>query len=214
MCLSSYTTMVATAGQSEIDMRYGTLVEWPIASKIYKYLVKNVARREWLDRHVYAQAAVRRQVGCTYTRACGVARTTSFTMSPDTPSSRTRQSTTSVACWPTRRRSWRLWHQLRAPIAGWCPDLRHPSTWRTHSATGRRLHRASVYSKSPKAKRVEFRAPDPAANPYLCLPLLMAGLDQCPESDRSGEPMDKDLCYLPAEELGKWKRVPGSLPRY
>jgi len=72
--------------------------------------------------------------------------------------------------------------------------------------------RIPVYSKSPKAKRVEFRAPDPACNPYLCFAaLLMAGLDGVQNQIDPGEPMDKDLYDLPPEEALKVKQVPGSL---
>jgi len=72
--------------------------------------------------------------------------------------------------------------------------------------------RIPMYSKSPKAKRVEFRAPDPSANPYLCFAaLLMAGLDGVQNQIDPGEPMDKDLYDLPPEEAIKIKQVPGSL---
>ena len=72
--------------------------------------------------------------------------------------------------------------------------------------------RIPVYSKSPKAKRVEFRAPDPSCNPYLCFAaLLMAGLDGVQNRIDPGEPMDKDLYGLPPEEAKLVKQVPGSL---
>jgi glutamine synthetase len=72
--------------------------------------------------------------------------------------------------------------------------------------------RIPVYSKSPKAKRIEFRAPDPSCNPYLCFAaLLMAGLDGVQNRIDPGEPVDKDLYELPAEEARLIKQVPGSL---
>jgi len=72
--------------------------------------------------------------------------------------------------------------------------------------------RIPVYSKSPKAKRVEFRAPDASCNPYLCFAaLLMAGLDGVQNRIDPGEPIDKDLYELPAEEAKMIKQVPGSL---
>jgi glutamine synthetase len=72
--------------------------------------------------------------------------------------------------------------------------------------------RIPVYSKSEKAKRIEFRAPDPSCNPYLCFSaLLMAGLDGIQNKIDPGEPVDKDLYELPVEELKKIKQVPGSL---
>jgi glutamine synthetase len=72
--------------------------------------------------------------------------------------------------------------------------------------------RIPVYSKSPRAKRIEFRAPDPSCNSYLCFAaLLMAGLDGVQNRIDPGEPMDKDLYELPPEEAGLVKQVPGSL---
>ena len=72
--------------------------------------------------------------------------------------------------------------------------------------------RIPVYSSTPKAKRVEFRPPDPSANPYLTFAaLLMAGLDGIQNQIDPGEPMDKDLYDLPPEEAAKVKQVPGSL---
>jgi len=72
--------------------------------------------------------------------------------------------------------------------------------------------RIPVYSKNPKAKRIEFRPPDPSANPYLCFAaMLMAGIDGIQNQIDPGEPMDKDLYDLPPEEAAKIKQVPGSL---
>jgi glutamine synthetase len=72
--------------------------------------------------------------------------------------------------------------------------------------------RIPVYSKSPRAKRIEFRAPDPSCNPYLCFSaLLMAGLDGVQNRFDPGEPVDKDLYELPVDEARKIKQVPGSL---
>ncbi len=68
------------------------------------------------------------------------------------------------------------------------------------------------FAESPKAKRVEARFPDPAANPYLCFAaLLMAGLDGIQNKIDPGEAMDKNLYDLPAEELAGIPTVCGSL---
>ncbi|HEY9037749.1 MAG TPA: type I glutamate--ammonia ligase [Roseovarius sp.] len=68
------------------------------------------------------------------------------------------------------------------------------------------------WTESPKAKRVEARFPDPAANPYLCFSaLLMAGLDGIKNKIDPGEAMDKNLYDLPAEELKGIPTVSGSL---
>jgi glutamine synthetase len=72
--------------------------------------------------------------------------------------------------------------------------------------------RIPTFSESPKAKRVEYRPPDPSANPYLCYTaILMAGLDGVLNKVDPGEPMDKNLYELPPEELAKVPQVPGSL---
>ena len=71
-------------------------------------------------------------------------------------------------------------------------------------------------SENPKAKRVEFRPPDPAANPYLLFAaLLMAGLDgirnEIEPSDHGYGPVDKDLYSMSEAELREIHSVPGSL---
>ena len=72
--------------------------------------------------------------------------------------------------------------------------------------------RIPVYSKSPKAKRIEFRAPDPSANPYLTFAaLLMAGLDGVKNKIEPPKPMDVDLYDLEPEERKHVKSTPGSL---
>ena len=68
------------------------------------------------------------------------------------------------------------------------------------------------WAESPKAKRVEARFPDPAANPYLCFAaLLMAGLDGIKSKIDPGPAMDKDLYDLPPEELADIPTVCASL---
>ena len=72
--------------------------------------------------------------------------------------------------------------------------------------------RIPVYSRSPKSKRIEFRCPDPSANPYLCFAAqLMAGLDGIQQRIDPGEPLDKDLYDLEPEEAARVKSTPGSL---
>ena len=69
-----------------------------------------------------------------------------------------------------------------------------------------------MYSASPKAKRVEFRPPDPSSNPYLAFSaMLMAGLDGIEKETDPGQPLDKDIYDLGPEELAKVPSMPGSL---
>jgi glutamine synthetase len=72
--------------------------------------------------------------------------------------------------------------------------------------------RIPLYSKSPKAKRLEFRCPDPSCNPYLAFSaMLMAGLDGIQNRIEPPKPLDRDLYDLPPEELAQVPQVPGSL---
>src|SRR5215217_2076656 len=72
--------------------------------------------------------------------------------------------------------------------------------------------RIPCYSSSPKARRVEFRAPDPTANPYLAFAaLLMAGLDGIQRKLEPPTPIDEDLYELHDERKKTIKTVPGSL---
>jgi glutamine synthetase len=69
-----------------------------------------------------------------------------------------------------------------------------------------------VYYKTPAAKRVEFRSPDPSCNPYLAFAaMLLAGLDGVKNKIEPPDPIDKDLYDLPPEEASQVKQVPGSL---
>ncbi|MYD62953.1 MAG: type I glutamate--ammonia ligase [Gemmatimonadetes bacterium] len=72
--------------------------------------------------------------------------------------------------------------------------------------------RLPMYSQSPKAKRVEFRCPDPSANPYLAFAaMLMAGLDGIQNKIHPGDPLDKNLYDLEPEEAASIPQTPGSL---
>src|SRR5271165_2376450 len=72
--------------------------------------------------------------------------------------------------------------------------------------------RIPMYSASPKAKRVEFRPPDPSSNPYLAFAaMLMAGLDGIENKIDPGPPLDKDIYELGPEEMARVPSMPGSL---
>ena len=81
-----------------------------------------------------------------------------------------------------------------------------------YSARNRSASCRIPHSVSPKAKRVEVRFPDPTANPYLAFAaMLMAGLDGIQNKIHPGDPMDKDLYDLPADELKDIPTVCASL---
>src|SRR5207244_5466762 len=72
--------------------------------------------------------------------------------------------------------------------------------------------RIPTYSANPKSKRIEFRTPDAAANPYIAFSaLLLAGLDGIQSRIDPGDPLDKNLYELPPEELANVPSVPDSL---
>jgi glutamine synthetase len=72
--------------------------------------------------------------------------------------------------------------------------------------------RIPTYSSSPKARRIEFRAPDPSCNPYLAFSaMLMAGLDGVQNKIEPPAPLDADIYELSPEEKANVKGTPGSL---
>lgn len=204
---------VATAGQCEIDMRYNTMVTMADSVMKYKYFVKNVARKNGLTAtfmpkplfgdngsgmHVH-QSLWKGEKNIFYDPS-GYAQISDLAKYYIGGLIKHSSALLALAA-PTTNSYRRLVPGYEAPV-----NLAYSQ--RNRSA----ICRIPVYSKSYKAKRIEFRAPDPTSNPYLCLPaLLMAGLDGIQNRIDPGEPMDKDLYSLPPEEAKKIKQVPGSL---
>ncbi len=204
---------VATAGQSEIDMRFDTMLKMADNTMIYKYIVKNVARENGLTAtfmpkplfgdngsgmHVH-QSLWDGSSNLFYDTA-GYASLSD--MAKYYIGGLLKHAPALLAiCAPTTNSYRRLVPGFEAPV-----NLAYSQ--RNRSA----ICRIPVYSKSPKAKRIEFRAPDPSANPYLTFAaLLMAGLDGIQNRIDPGGPADKDLYELPPEEAKLIKQVPGSL---
>jgi glutamine synthetase len=72
--------------------------------------------------------------------------------------------------------------------------------------------RIPMYSDNPKAKRLEFRCPDPSCNGYLMFSaLLMAMLDGIKSKIKPGKPLDRDIYHMTKEELSKYDTTPASL---
>ncbi len=204
---------VATAGQAEIDMRFDTLVRMADKLITYKYIVKNVARMNGMTAtfmpkplfgdngsgmHVH-QSLWNGDKNMFYDEA-GYAQLSDMAKYYIGGLLKHSSALLALAA-PTTNSYRRLVPGYEAPV-----NLAYSQ--RNRSA----ICRIPVYSKSPKSKRIEFRAPDPACNPYLCFAaLLMAGLDGIQNRIDPGEPIDKDLYELPWEEAKKIKQVPGSL---
>ena len=113
---------------------------------------------------------------------------------------------------PTPRPSWPSRPRPPTATSGWCPGYEAPVNLVYSQRNRSAACRIPLYSKSPKAKRVEFRCPDPSCNPYLAFSaILMAGLDGVQNKIEPPDPVDKDLYDLPPEELAQVPTVPGSL---
>jgi glutamine synthetase len=204
---------VATAGQCEIDMHFDSLVRMADNVMIYKYMVKNVARQNGLTAtfmpkplfgdngsgmHVH-QSLWKSGVNLFFDDA-GYAQLSD--MARYYIGGLLKHAPALLALVAPGTNSY------RRLVPGYEAPVNLAYSQRNRSA----VCRIPVYSKSPKAKRIEFRAPDPTCNPYLCCAaLLMAGLDGIQNRIDPGEPMDKDLYGLPPEEARLIKQVPGSL---
>ncbi len=204
---------VATAGQAEIDIRFGPLTRIADSLMIYKYIVKNVARQHGLTATFMPKPLFEDNGSGMHTHQslwkgdtniffdeAGYAQISETAKYYIGGLLRHAPALLALAA-PTTNSYRRLVPGFEAPV-----NLAYSQ--RNRSA----ICRIPVYSKSPKAKRIEFRAPDPTCNPYLCFAaLLMAGLDGIQNRIDPGEPMDKDLYELPPEELELIEQVPGSL---
>jgi glutamine synthetase len=204
---------VGTAGQAEIDMRFDTLLAMADKLMLYKYVVKSVARSHGLSAtfmpkplfqdngsgmHVHsslwrgAEPLFYSELG--YAGLSDLGRWYIGGLLAHAP------AILAFAA-PTTNSYKRLVPGYEAPV-----NLVYSQRNRSAAC------RIPLYSKSPKAKRVEFRCPDPSCNPYLAFSaILMAGLDGVQNKTEPPDPVDKDLYDLPPEELAMVPQVPGSL---
>jgi glutamine synthetase len=200
---------VASAGQAEIDMRFESLLKMADQVMIYKYVVKNVARRNgktatFMPKPLFADNGSGMHVHQSlwkegtplfadksgYAGLSQLARSYVGGLLKHAPA-------LLAFCAPTTNSYRRLVPGFEAPV-----NLVYSQ--RNRSA----CVRIPMYSESPKTKRLEFRPPDASANPYLAFSaMLMAGLDGIEKGLDAGEPADFDLY----EEESDIPQVPGSL---
>ncbi len=204
---------VATAGQGEIDLRYDTLTRMADKLQIYRYIVKMVARKNGMTAtfmpkplfgdngsgmHTH-QSIWRGEVNVFYDERgyAQLSETARYYIG-----GLLRHAAALLAfCAPTTNSYRRLVPGYEAPV-----NIAYSQ--RNRSA----CVRIPVYSRSPRAKRIEFRPPDPSCNPYLAFAaMLMAGLDGIISRLDPGEPMDKNLYDLEPEERRAIRSLPGSL---
>src|SRR5438046_10425133 len=203
---------VATAGQAEIDLRFLSLVKMGDALMWYKHIVKNVARRygktaTFMPKPIFGDNGSGMHThqsiwkgekplfaGDKYGGMSELGMSYIGGILKHAP------ALAAFTC-PTTNSYHRLVPGFEAPI-----NLAYSSRNRSAAV------RIPMYSPSPKAKRIEFRTPDPSCNPYLAFAAMMlAGLDGVEKRIHPGEPLDKDIYALSPEELKEVPSVPGSL---
>lgn len=204
---------VATAGQCEIDLRFDTLVKMADDLIKYKYVVKNVANihgktATFMPKPLYGDNGSGMHVHQsiwdgdipTFGDEAGYARLSDNCRYYIGGLLKHAPAVLAFAA-PTTNSYHRLVPGYEAPVnLVW--SLRNRSA----------AVRIPMYSDSLKAKRCEFRCPDPSANPYLAFSaMLMAGLDGIKNKIDPGDPVDKNIYDLPPEELAEMPSVPGSL---
>jgi len=203
---------VATAGQAEIDLRFDSLTNTADKLTMYKYIIKNTAKRagktvtfmpkpifddNGSGMHTHQSLWQRGKNLFAGDKYAGISQDALWYIGGLLKHANALVAFTN----PTTNSFRRLVPGFEAPV-----NLAYSS--RNRSA----LARIPMYSPNPKAKRVEWRVPDPSCNPYLAFAaMLMAGLDGIQNKIDPGEPLDKDLYDLPPEEKAQVKQVPASL---
>ena len=203
---------VATAGQAEIDMRFKPLLQMSDQLMWFKYVLKNVAYRHnhtvtfmpkplfednGTGMHTHISIWKENQPLFAGDKYAGVSQEALYAIGGILKHCRALTAFTN----PTTNSYKRLVPGFEAPV-----NLAYSS--RNCSAAVR----IPVYSTSPKAKRIEFRTPDPSCNGYLAFSaMLMAVIDGIQNKIDPGDPLDKNIYNLPPEELAEIPSAPGSL---
>ncbi len=203
---------VATGGQCEIDQRFDTLVKSADNMMLYKYIVRNVAYQygktvtfmpkplfgdNGSGMHTHQSLWAQGKPLFAGDNYAGLSQTALWYIGGLLRHARSL----SAIIAPTTNSYKRLVPGYEAPV-----NLAYSRRNRSAAV------RIPMYSNSTKAKRVEFRPPDPASNPYLAFAaMMMAGLDGVLNKINPGEPLDKDIYDLSPEEMKKVPSMPASL---
>lgn len=201
---------VATAGQCEIDMKYNDLVRMADSLQLYKYIIKNVAKKHgktvtFMPKPIYADNGSGMHThqslwkdGKPLFSGDGYAGLSQLALWYIGGILKHINALLAI-CAPTTNSYRRLVPGYEAPVVI------------AYSARNRSAAvRIPMYSNNPKAKRIEFRCPDPAANPYLAFAaMLMAGLDGIKNQIDPGKPADVDL--FEEEHMGEVPTTVGKL---
>jgi glutamine synthetase len=203
---------VAAAGQAEIDLKFDTLLKSADHMLQYKYIIRNVANEygktvTFMPKPIFGDNGSGMHVhqslwkgGKPLFAGDGYAGLSSMALHYIGGLLRHAPALAAIMA-PTTNSYKRLVPGYEAPV-----NLAYSRRNRSAAV------RIPMYSSSPKAKRVEFRPPDPSSNPYLCFAaLLLAGLDGVENRMDPGEPLDRDIYDLSPEELKNVPSLPGSL---
>jgi glutamine synthetase len=203
---------VASGGQCEIDLRFQPLVKAADQLLMFKYIVKNTAKKNnktvtYMPKPIFGDNGSGMHVHTSLWKKgkplfpgsgyAGLSEMALYFIGGLLKHAPSLLAFTN----PTTNCYKRLVPGFEAPV-----NLAYSQRNRSASI------RIPMYSSSPKAKRVEFRCPDPSCNPYLGFAaMLMAGLDGITNRIDPGDPLDKDIYDMEPEELVNVPSTPGSL---
>ncbi|MCX7804721.1 MAG: type I glutamate--ammonia ligase [Planctomycetota bacterium] len=203
---------VATAGQSEIDMKFKPLLRMADQVMWHKYICKNVAKRHgktvtFMPKPIFQDNGSGMHThfslwknGKPLFAGSGYAGLSDLALHAIGGILKHAPAILAFAA-PTTNSYRRLVPGFEAPV-NLCMSARNRSA----------AIRIPMYSKNPKAKRLEFRCPDPSCNPYLTFAaILMAALDGIENKLDPGKPLDRDIYEMDTEELKDVPKTPGSL---
>ncbi len=203
---------VATAGQSEIDMQYAPLLKMGDQFMWYKYVIKNVGRRAgktvtFMPKPVFEDNGSGMHThmslwkgGKPLFAGDGYAGLSEIGLWSIGGILKHAPAMLAFAA-PTTNSYRRLVPGFEAPV-----NL--VMSARNRSAAVR----IPMYSDKPKSKRLEFRCPDPTCNGYLAwTAMLLAAIDGIQNRIDPGEPLDRNIYEMTAEELAAYPKTPGSL---
>lgn len=203
---------VATGGQCEIDQKFDTLVKSADNMVLYKYVVRNVA-------YQYGKTVTFMPKPLFGDNGSGMHTHQSLwgggkpLFSGDNYAGLSQMALWYIGGLLTHARALSA---IIAPTTNSYKRLVPGYEAPVNLAYSRRNRSAAVripmYSSSPKSKRVEFRPPDAASNPYLAFAsMMMAGVDGIMNKINPGEPLDKDIYDLSPEEMKNVPSMPASL---
>lgn len=203
---------VATAGQAEIDVKYDSLVAMADTMMTFKYIVKNVAAEHgktvtFMPKPITGDNGSGMHVhfslwksGDPLFAGSGYAGLSDIGLHAIGGILKHAPALLALTN-PTTNSYKRLVPGFEAPV-----NLAYSQRNRSAAC------RIPMASPSPKAKRIEFRCPDPSCNPYLAFAaILMAAIDGIQNKIHPGEPLEKDLYDLPPETLTEVKQTPATL---